>query len=310
MPDQPPQTAAPPPPLLPLVKNGGVAEDVPCDRCTYSLKALPCDGVCPECGWSIVRTLRGSVLANSSPRYLHTIRTGAQWLRFGAGIVALIWCGFALFAILYAAVGEDAFKGAAAQGSLWLLLISLAVGIGSLCVGWRTLAAPDPDLHPASLNQVYRRPTRRLSSAIGLLGVCAFGSGILGNAIDPTGLAGECLLLTLVASIVGLAALIPVCWFFSISYFRTLARRLADPELDTHAHRLRVFVFTSLIAIVVGYLVLGLIIAAPEWTHGFVILLPLSAAAMFAVLALCAARYASLARAFIGSTAALRDASS
>jgi len=43
--------------------DGCITHDLLCVRCAYNLRMLRADGICPECGTAIWRSLHGRLLA-------------------------------------------------------------------------------------------------------------------------------------------------------------------------------------------------------------------------------------------------------
>ncbi len=54
-----------------------VGKGVLCATCGYELSLLPREGVCPECGSPILRSLGGNELRHASPDYLDKLRIGS-----------------------------------------------------------------------------------------------------------------------------------------------------------------------------------------------------------------------------------------
>lgn len=71
-----PLPTAPPPPF--------VDEDLPCRTCSYNLRTLPTDGVCPECATPVAASLTRDLLRGSDPHWLKTLRFAAMLIIYGA----------------------------------------------------------------------------------------------------------------------------------------------------------------------------------------------------------------------------------
>jgi RNA polymerase subunit RPABC4/transcription elongation factor Spt4 len=64
--------------------DGRIASDLACVRCSYNLRELRADSICPECGTAIARSLHGGLLAYADPdwvAHLASLRLPAGWLR-------------------------------------------------------------------------------------------------------------------------------------------------------------------------------------------------------------------------------------
>ena len=80
--------------------------EVLCVGCGYSLRGLNAEGVCPECGIPVERSLVDDRLANAEPSWLARICRGQAWLTVGAstlawttiaGLIAVILLPLAMF---------------------------------------------------------------------------------------------------------------------------------------------------------------------------------------------------------------------
>jgi hypothetical protein len=63
-------------------------EDLPCRSCGYNLRTLSTDTICPECGTPVVSSLRGELLRDADPAWLHWMNIGCTCLYWG------VWCTF------------------------------------------------------------------------------------------------------------------------------------------------------------------------------------------------------------------------
>ena len=77
----------PPPPAV-------VMGDLPCRKCSYNLRTLPTDALCPECGTPVAVSMRSDRLRDADP----------QWLRIVRGGVSLLWITYLLL-VLWLALG-------------------------------------------------------------------------------------------------------------------------------------------------------------------------------------------------------------
>ncbi len=68
---------------------GIVAEDLPCARCGYNLRALPLDDKCPECGILVGNTLEGDWLRYADRRWAKQVLRGIQWTMLSRDAIAI-----------------------------------------------------------------------------------------------------------------------------------------------------------------------------------------------------------------------------
>jgi hypothetical protein len=61
-----------------------VNDDLPCRTCSYNLKTLPTDGVCPECATPVAVSLKSDLLRGSDPRWMKLLRLGGLFIIYGA----------------------------------------------------------------------------------------------------------------------------------------------------------------------------------------------------------------------------------
>ena len=115
-----------------------VPEGTPCKQCGYALEGLPSDGMCPECGLPIERSLTDDQLRHSSPAYLALLHRGVFLIL--AGIIAqlLLFVG-ALFIGFALSIGGVAIGTVQAVMTLFSLIAT-----GAIAWGWFLFSAPDP----------------------------------------------------------------------------------------------------------------------------------------------------------------------
>lgn len=111
---------------------------IPCKQCGYALEGLPPEGVCPECGLPIERSLTDDQLRHSSPTYLALLHQGVFLILAGiiAQFVMLIGGIFAGFMISMTGNDLAILQAAITVGSL--------VASGVIAWGWFLFSAPDP----------------------------------------------------------------------------------------------------------------------------------------------------------------------
>jgi hypothetical protein len=77
--------SSPPNPSFPLPEippPPAVLGDLPCRKCSYNLRTLSTDGLCPECGTPVALSLQRDLLASSDPKWVGKLFLGmrlAQW---------------------------------------------------------------------------------------------------------------------------------------------------------------------------------------------------------------------------------------
>ena len=129
----------PPPPHAPAHTLGdhtpSVAYRLPCVGCNYDLFSLPEDGVCPECGLPIGRSLSGDHLFTSSADYRRLLARGARRAHVGA---ILGWVALAVGALSAMLHGPGLRLG-------WLALPALCAAVVPTALGWLALTRDDPE---------------------------------------------------------------------------------------------------------------------------------------------------------------------
>lgn len=116
-----------------------IAHDVPCVNCGYNLRGLGRSQVCPECGETIERSLRGDWIWFSDPAWLRRMRAGTRWLFWVIVVVfvlritsrVLIQFGISQLgplssnsAITWVFVGVNAVAALLRLPGLWLVTIA------------------------------------------------------------------------------------------------------------------------------------------------------------------------------------------
>lgn len=122
----------PSPGALPLDEQGRLAHDALCIDCKYNLRGLAPDGLCPECGSPVVRTLDGDLLQFANPAWVRSLTIGM--------IVALADIALTMVLGIVAAVAV-ALIG---QSVIIRLLIAVAASVLNI-YAMVLLTRPDPD---------------------------------------------------------------------------------------------------------------------------------------------------------------------
>ncbi len=143
-----------------LFDNAGrLKVSLPCVRCGYDLRTLPCDGCCPECGAAVEETMRVLLSHRRPGRLAARLHTGLGMLALGESMVA---SAGPLTLVLFAVLRNDA--------GLWTGLI-LATG-GPILVGlaglWFAGVPRMLTLGPAARSAAYVHGWVQWAGALGL----------------------------------------------------------------------------------------------------------------------------------------------
>lgn len=222
---------------------GFVGTDRPCRGCSYSLRGLPRDGRCPECGAPVRDSLRGFFLAYADPDYLETIRSGLSWVLAGIIVTFIVMMPRFLLRVLLGAFGLPPSARLVLEGLRLLPTIMLIIGF------WR-LTQPDPGYvgreSPTSARRIVRA-TVAVSAAASLAAILLrLLSGGSGGAWAGFAYLGW--------SVVAIGFAAWVGQFFAVlTYLRWLARRIPDDVLD---RRCEAYAWLLPVVFVFGLLVL------------------------------------------------------
>lgn len=140
-----------PPPILPPTviesvdhevlfdENGCISKELSCRGCGYNLQGLHPEGLCPECGTSIVRSIYGDKLRYSDPAWISRLARGTLWI-----IIGLFTSIIGTFAI------GSIMVGLSTVGTVSQSLMQAIVGLIGAClsiitiIGVWWLTSPDP----------------------------------------------------------------------------------------------------------------------------------------------------------------------
>lgn len=195
-----------------------------CVGCGYAIDGLPEDGVCPECGIEVERSLKGELMLKASPEYLAMLHRGSVLTLTALLLQLLNVFASAFFGMAFGMMGYGPVV------SLLLVFAFVQFGLGGLfLLGWWMLSTPLPSLKDAPQANRARVWVRWLlvASAV-LLGVRAGLMLVLsmgGVWLDPISMA--MLVLVLVAWLAG--------YVTQMLYLAWLARRVPDTSMRKRA---------------------------------------------------------------------------
>jgi hypothetical protein len=131
-PTVPPTSAATFSPLA-VDRAGYLTIDVRCAACGHNLRGLSPEGNCPECGWAVVKSLRGNRLCASSAHWVGTLRSGAGLM---AAVYPWFWLPLAWPLALVAAWKLTASDPNRREGRAWqpiaLRVLLVPMGVASV----------------------------------------------------------------------------------------------------------------------------------------------------------------------------------
>ncbi len=252
-----------PPPAAPKAPSLVVVGSRPCLSCGYDLQGLSTEGLCPECGAPVARSLKGNLLEFAAPEYLRTLNLGAVLIIWGA--FAPLLAGGILVAVK-AAIESDIMPGAVSgNGSEILAALLSAAGASFSFVGWFLFSRPDPGQIGADGGEKARRWVRIMLVAevvMTLAGVVAsLVPGMPRTVLNSSGATATGANVPLVIIILGVAIVLLSAGISAARaslgawYIYTLASRVPDSPLRAFAKTM-IWLFPVLMT--VGYAVCGL----------------------------------------------------
>ncbi len=208
--------------------DGRIAHDLACVRCAYNLRTLRADGVCPECGTAIARSLHGQLLAYADPDWVARLARGANWTVRGINcilltlILALVGAvAIGLTASLATPGPTVIFSPVVSASAIGLLLF----GAVSLLIGYWWLTLPDPGSPDEDQDQRARRLGR--TGLIGALGVGVMIGPLARILPNPVAVAAAC-------GVIAAGLLIVGCFGF-FGYLARLGERIPDANLTARS---------------------------------------------------------------------------
>lgn len=227
--------------------QGIVTESRRCIRCSYDIRGLPTDGVCPECGTMVADSLRDNLLINSSPEYLAKIHRGVFLVQTAiilslAGFMALI-AGAVLTSALTGGTGPGV-PGTAAAVSTPMLLWTIGTGILTVITsamglyGWWLFSEPDPRASPTDRGEKPRRIIRTVVIIEAVIAGIVAGVSVSNQAVLWGGTTNLALMVLSMAASVSAYVCFAVRYFASMLYVRWLAPRVPNARAQTRARRM------------------------------------------------------------------------
>lgn len=245
-------------PDFPIGPDGVASRSViraafPCFGCRYNLRGATLDGVCPECGTPIRRSLEHGWLRFADVAWLRRVRLGVD-LTLATGLLSVLLTG-AFTVSFMAQIARNINQPPDPRFmSGWTLAMTLIIGGAVLVVVW-FLTSPEP---PGSGSA----PARRSPLARWIIGIYGFGFltsfGYLAVApafFDPTAVI-EFSAVRVLAGFIWLAGNIggAIALFLLMVYLRRIARR----DIDRGLSKLMTFLIWGLgILAGLGFLFVG-----------------------------------------------------
>lgn len=193
-----------------------LGEDIPCRRCSYNLRGLRPDGLCPECGTPVGLSTRLPLLCYADPDWLRKVVRGLTIILW----MILVSILATVLAVVLQQVGLREFGQ----------ILALAAGVASLYGVW-LMTTPDPSGIGEDPN-ITARKVVRLAVATGLL------SQILTQVMESLAATGA--VLWLLWGLIGVCSLVGLVGEFAkFIFYEQLARRIPDRALAARARFLK-----------------------------------------------------------------------
>lgn len=219
-------------------------EGVSCKQCGYDLSGLSEEGVCPECGYSIERSLTEDLLENSSPGYLASLHLGVFLILTAIILKLLIFISAFAFGVTIAISG-----GSMVILSYSLLMASFLAAI-FVAVGWWKFSAPDPAFTGQLNGSTSRKVVRVTTLIIGGVAVVDLPLQIMTGGSGVGSLAVISDILGIVSSIAWVTG-----FFAAMVYLRWLSPRIPDWRIHQRA---KMLMWLEPILFTVGWMCFGL----------------------------------------------------
>lgn len=208
-------------PSAPSLQPVSGVDPVSCRGCGYDIRGLSSDGVCPECGFPVQRSLGSDHLHNSSPEYVTKLDRGVT-ITFGVVAAMIIFWAISMISLVSYMIATSG--GAPARWVEFVLEGASSVLSLALIYGWWLLSEPDPAFTGRADGSKARRIVR-------VMLFVAAGTNLISLtlAVVPESQATEIL-----AAVVGVLAfgVFATRYFAEILYLQWLAGRI--PDWDAH----------------------------------------------------------------------------
>lgn len=230
---------------------------VACKQCGYALDGLTPEGLCPECGLPVERSLTDNQLRNSAPAYLASLHRGVFLILAGVITNVLnVFLGFGLGIMVSATLAPGVNFRVIEIGSI-------AIGtLGTIAVawGWWLFSTPDPVFTGRFDGSNARKVVRvsvvvnaaiSLASGAVALTLPKMGGGLPAGGPTPGGF------LLLASILLGLLSLVAwaVSFFASMLYLRWLCPRIPNWKAQARA---KTMMWLGPLLYTVGALCIGL----------------------------------------------------
>jgi len=159
-----------------------VERELACVVCGYSLRGLESTGVCPECGASISRTLRGDMLRNANRAYLRRLLLGTRLvtLPFAAVLFGMILAMASVILLSFLPSAEPVV-----MAIWWIVASGIVVGAIAWPVGWFLVTSHEPGVERADAFRCFMvRAASMLSTTTFLLLFLTKNTGFVGDAVS------------------------------------------------------------------------------------------------------------------------------
>ena len=216
--------STPIPPSFPLPAPPpatSVIDDLPCRTCGYNLRTLPTDGVCPECGTVVAKSICGDLIKFSDPKWVRKIARGIRFVQMGFP--------FVFIGIMFH--GDD-FLGPGVQIHLPVAPPIAIAGIFLIALGFRLITEPDPSGVGEAEYGTVRKITRMVLLVWIAEGLLNFSSIFM--TLPP---AAGLVLRVAIGDPIGIAGIVGL--FAPLSYLAHLAARIPDPRLSARTNFLK-----------------------------------------------------------------------